>query len=272
MPVDRHAERRPAVRSFRSGMRLAALQTMAKPRATHHIRGPLALSLALVLAPFAAAAAPPFEDTMAQRVLACTGCHGPQGRAAPDGYYPRIAGKPPGYLYNQLLNFRELRRHYALMNDLLLPLSDGYLHEIAEHFAGLDVAYPPPQPPREDAATIERGRLIVTEGDPSRRLPACVQCHGAAMMGVSPTIPGLLGLPRDYLNAQLGAFRNGSRRAQAPDCMAEVAKALSPDEIGAVSAWLASQPAAGKPAGSLPGPLPLSCGGVDNPAPAATKP
>ena len=232
----------------------------------------LGLAFALSTAVAAATAAPPFEDTMAQRVLACTGCHGPQGRAAPDGYYPRIAGKPSGYLYNQLLNFRDLRRHYALMNDLLLPLSDGYLHEIAEHFAGLDVAYPPPQPPREAAQTIERGRLIVTQGDPSRRLPACVQCHGAAMMGVSPAIPGLLGLPRDYLNAQLGAFRNGSRRAQAPDCMAEVAKTLSPEEIGAVSAWLAAQPALGKPAESLPGPLPLSCGGVDNPAPAATKP
>ena len=30
--------------------------------------------------------------------LACTGCHGAEGRAASDGYYPRIAGKPAGYL------------------------------------------------------------------------------------------------------------------------------------------------------------------------------
>ena len=36
----------------------------------------------------------PFEDTMAQRTLACTACHGEQGRAGPDGYYPRLAGKP----------------------------------------------------------------------------------------------------------------------------------------------------------------------------------
>ena len=43
-------------------------------------------------------AAAPFEDTIAQRALACTACHGPQGRAAPDGYYPRLAGKPAGYL------------------------------------------------------------------------------------------------------------------------------------------------------------------------------
>jgi len=218
-----------------------------------------------------AQAVPPFEDSIAQRVLACTGCHGPQGRAAPDGYYPRIAGKPPVYLYNQLLNFRDGRRRYGLMTGLLAPLDDAYLREIANHFSALDVAYPPPQPPKEGAAVIERGRLLVVQGDPARRIPACVQCHGDAMMGVAPSIPGLLGLPRDYLNAQLGAWRTGTRRAQAPDCMHEVAKALTPEDISAVSAWLAAQPAFGKPAPTLPRPLPLDCGGVTTPATGGSK-
>ncbi|MEO7337697.1 MAG: c-type cytochrome [Caldimonas sp.] len=209
-----------------------------------------------------AGAAPKFEDTIAQRVQACTGCHGPQGRAATDGYYPRIAGKPPVYLYNQLLNFRDGRRHYALMTGLLAPLGDEYLREIAGYFASLDVAYPAPQPPKEGPGVIEQGRLLVTQGDALRRIPACVQCHGEAMMGVAPSIPGLLGLPRDYLNAQLGAWKGDKRRAQAPDCMAKVAAALTPQDISAVSAWLAAQPAQGKPATRLPRPLPLECGGV----------
>jgi cytochrome c553 len=46
-----------------------------------------------LLAP-AAQATQIFEDSMAQRSLACTHCHGAGGRAAPDGYHPRIAGKP----------------------------------------------------------------------------------------------------------------------------------------------------------------------------------
>jgi cytochrome c553 len=226
-------------------------------------RGAIALGAALLTGVVAPAhGAPKFEDSIAQRTQACTGCHGPQGRAAPDGYYPRIAGKPPVYLYNQLLNFRDGRRHYALMTNLLAPLSDAYLREVAGYFAGLDVVYPPPQPPREGPAAIERGRTLVMEGEPQRRIPACVQCHGAAMMGVAPSIPGLLGMPRDYLNAQLGAWKSGNRRAQAPDCMAQVARALTPDDISAVSAWLAAQPAQGHPAASLPTPLPLACGGV----------
>ena len=65
----------------------------------------------LISGAFLAMAAAPFEDTMAQRTLACTACHRPQGRAAADGYYPRLAGKPAGHLYNQLLNFWEKRRH-----------------------------------------------------------------------------------------------------------------------------------------------------------------
>jgi cytochrome c553 len=211
-------------------------------------------------------AAPPFEDSIAQRALACTGCHGPQGRAAPDGYYPRIAGKPPIYLYNLLLNFRDGRRRYGLMTGLLTPLDDAYLREIATHFAGLEVAYPPPQPVKENAAVIEQGRLLVVQGDPARRIPACVQCHGDALMGVAPSIPGLLGLPRDYLNAQLGAWRTGQRRAHAPDCMATVARQLSPEDVSAATAWLAAQPlpANPHPATALPALLPgaqaIACG------------
>ncbi|WP_157040400.1 c-type cytochrome [Polaromonas naphthalenivorans] len=217
-------------------------------------------------------AAAPFEDTMAQRTLACTACHGPQGRAAPDGYYPRLAGKPAGYLYNQLLNFREGRRHYGLMTGLIEPLSDAYLLEIAQYFSSLEVPYPAPLPSQAPAAVLRLGEQLVTQGDASRKLPACVQCHGQAMTGVAPQIPGLLGLPRDYLNAQLGAWKAGQRRAHAPDCMQDVVSRLSLEDINAVASWIAAQPlpANTHPAASLPAPAPgsstLDCGSASLPA------
>jgi cytochrome c553 len=212
----------------------------------------------------AAHAAPKVEDTMAQRVQACTGCHGPEGRAASDGYYPRIAGKPAGYLYNQLLSFRDGRRHYALMNNLLAPLTDEYLREIAEHFASLELPYPASQPPTGDADALKRGESLVMHGDATLRVPACVQCHGTALMGVAPAIPALIGMPRDYLNGQLGAWRAGNRHAMAPDCMAQVAQRLAPSDIAALSQYLAAQtvPVGAKPATSLPEALPFACGGV----------
>jgi cytochrome c553 len=205
------------------------------------MRGML-LSLFLLCGAAAATAAPiVFQDNMAQRTLACTSCHGREGRAGPDGYYPRIAGKPAGYLYNQLLNFRDGRRHYGLMAGLLETLSDPYLHDIAQHFASLDVPYPPPQRANVPPELLERGRVLAMQGDAERRIPACASCHGKALTGVTPNLPGLLGLPRDYLNAQLGAWRTGQRRALAPDCMAEIARRLSPEDLSAVTAFLASE-------------------------------
>lgn len=223
-------------------------------------------ALCLLVATASQAAPPPFEDTIAQRTQACTACHGKDGRAASDGYYPRIAGKPAGYLYHQLLNFREGRRHYGLMAQMVDPLSDAYLMEIAQYFSRLDLPYPAPQPANVAAEVLRRGQALVQQGDTTRQIPACVQCHGAALTGVAPNIPGLLGLPRDYLNAQLGAWRTGQRRAHAPDCMGTVARQLSADEVNAAASWLAAQPlpANTHPATALPALLPgakaVACG------------
>ena len=220
-------------------------------------------SLALV-----AGAAPVFEDTIAQRALACTTCHGKEGRAGPDGYYPRIAGKPAGYLYNQLLNFRDGRRHYGLMARLLDPLSDAYLLEFAQHFSALDLPYAPSTAVPAPATVLQRGQLLALQGDTTTRIPACVQCHGQALTGVAPNTPGLLGLSRDYLNAQLGAWKTGQRRAHAPDCMAQIAKELRPEDLTAVESWLAAQPlpADTKPAASLPQRPAIRCGSAVLPA------
>ena len=204
------------------------------------------------------------DDLLERRARACTGCHGPQGRAGPDGYYPRLAGKPAAYLADQLIAFRDGRRRYALMADLLEPLSDASLHELAGHFAALDVPHAPPQPWSGDAAARARAERLVRHGDPARRLPACTACHGERLTGVQPALPSLLGLPRDYLNAQLGAWRSGTRAARSPDCMAEVARRLAADEVSLLAAWLAAQavPQPSAPAESLPAALPLRCGSV----------
>ncbi|MBB6563407.1 cytochrome c553 [Acidovorax soli] len=225
----------------------------------------LGAAVAQPAAPSAPVAPATVSSGMAPRVLACVTCHGKEGRATQEGYFPRIAGKPAGYLANQLLNFREGRRSYPQMTSLIEHLTDDYLREMAAHFAALDLPYPPPPAPQAPPATLERGRLLVQQGDAARNIPACVQCHGPAMTGVNPFIPGLLGLPRDYLNSQLGAWKTGQRRAHAPDCMADIARQLTPDDVSAVSAWLAAQPVpgGGKPAASLAGTMPMRCGGVD---------
>ncbi len=203
-------------------------------------------------------------DTLQQRLLACTGCHGNEGRAASDGFYPRIAGKPVAYLYNQLLNFREGRRHFQLMSYMLDYQSDDYLREMAQYFSSQHPPYAAPQKFDVSKATLEQGESLVKSGDPAHKIPACSACHGEALAGVNPAIPGLLGLPRDYIIAQLGSWKSGARRAAAPDCMAQIAEHLSEQQVGAIAAWIGSQVAdsRARPADHVAKPMPARCGSM----------
>ena len=108
------------------------------------------------------------------------------------------------------------------------------------------------------------GQQLALRGDAARKVPACAACHGRALTGVQPAIPGLLGLPRDYLKGQLGAWANGQRRAHAPDCMADIARRLTPDDVSAVAAWLFTRPvpAPAHAASPAAAPPPLECGSV----------
>ena len=218
------------------------------------------LACALTASPAIAQRPAVLPDTMSQRVLACTSCHAKKD--VNDEYFPRISGKPAGYLYNQLVNFREGRRQYPLMTYMVDHLSDAYLREIADHFAAEHLPPPPPQPTSASPAVLERGRVLVMLGDPALKVPACIACHGQRLTGVAPAIPGLLGLPRDYVNAQFGSWRSKTRRAHAPDCMADIANRLSLPDVAAISSWLGLQPVApdARPATDIARPLPLKCG------------
>src|SRR5262249_58000250 len=204
------------------------------------------------------------QDLMARRVQPCTACHGEVGRDTPDGYYPRIAGKPAGYLVNEMINFRDGRRTFPQMVYFMQLRDDADLAEVAGYFARQRLPYAPAAPSKVAPSVIERGRKLVLEGSAALHIPACRSCHGSRLLGVEPAVPGLLGVSPDYLRAQLGAWRNGTRAAQSPDCMATIAKRLRPEDIGAVGAWVASQvpPADAAPDASFEPPPPIDCGSI----------
>ena len=231
----------------------------------HAFRWKLAAIVVCAAAASAAAiGATTVPDTIDERVRACTVCHGKEGRATSDGYYPRIAGKPAGYLYNQLANFGNGRRRNPMMTYLVSNLPDAYLREIAEHFANLHPPYPPPMGSSVAPSTLERGRALATRGDPALNIPACTACHGDALTGVAPAVPAVVGLPRDYVNSQFGAWRIGARHALAPDCMAEITRRMSADDVSAVAAYLAAQavPQNAVPATAPARKPPLDCGSM----------
>ena len=152
----------------------------------------------LFAAALLATEAPAVEDTLEQRLKACAVCHGERGEGLTKSeYYPRLAGKPAGYLFNQLVAFRELKRRNPIMNYLVAHLSDDYLREIGEYYERLDPPYPPPA--RAPAQVAARGRALATKGDSARDLPACTACHGNPPHGMQPAIPGLVGLTSQYI-------------------------------------------------------------------------
>lgn len=231
-----------------------------------HARLLSTLASLLLVTSHAIAATPPLPgvvDTLEQRLAPCSYCHGKQGEGVRQNeYYPRIAGKPAGYLYRQLRNFRDGRRTYPQMVYFVRHLSDDYLLEIATYYSKLQPGFPTPIKPTASKEILARGEALALRGDAAKDIPACSTCHGKALTGMQPAIPGLVGLYPDYINAQLGAWQRGSRRAAEPDCMAKIATKLSGADMSAVSAWLAAQP--GSPT-TLPAPesrqkLPLPCG------------
>src|SRR6516165_2168409 len=81
----------------------------------------------------------------------------------------------------------------------------------------------------------------------------CSSCHGPDGRSISPTFPRLAGQQKDYLVAQLQAFRDKTRAdPHAQTYMWGMAAQLSDQNIDAIASYYASQvPVAGKPGASL---------------------
>jgi cytochrome c553 len=210
------------------------------------------------------AAVPAFEelDSMEARVQGCTTCHGQQGQGTSSDYFPRIAGKPAGYLFNQLRAFRDGSRRYAPMNYLVAYLTDDYLREMARYFAAVRPPFRTPTPSALPQAQLEHGRALVEHGDPNRQIPACMACHGTRLTGMVPGIPGLVGLRPNYIAAQLTRWRAGERRAAAPDCMHRIATRLQEGDIQSLAGYLGAlaPPADPAPDARNTVRMPLTCG------------
>jgi cytochrome c553 len=235
-------------------------------RARSGQRAPLFAALAL-FAQFALAqneAVPLVKDadSIEARVQGCVTCHGQGGQGTSNGYFPRIAGKPAGYLYNQLAAFRDGTRHYAPMNYLVAYMPDPFLHEIAEYFARQRPPFVAKEVANVGADVLARGRALVSAGDPQKGIPACVACHGVGLTGMDPGIPGLVGLRPTYIVGQLTRWRVGERHAAEPDCMKRIATRLSDTDITAVASWLSQQvaPKDPSPESSNLVRMPFACG------------
>lgn len=174
----------------------------------------------------------------------CQSCHGADGGGQAAAGFPRLAGLDAAYLGKQLDDYAEGRRADAVMQPIARALSAEERDAVASYYAQLPV---PKRPAVPGPAAGGVGERLATRGRWSDEVPACEQCHGPGGVGVGAHFPPLAGQPAAYIEAQLKAWQQGTRRNDPLQLMQHLSRKLSGQDIAAVAQWFAAQPL---PAGS----------------------
>ena len=119
------------------------------------------------------------------------------------------------------------------MSPYAAALSDTDIRNVAAYFA--TQAYKPAS--AKGKATVEHGQKIWRAGIAEHGVPACAACHGPSGAGIPIQYPRLAGQWGEYNEAELTAFKTGTRKNNA--AMMTIASRLSDDDIKAVADYAA---------------------------------
>jgi cytochrome c553 len=184
--------------------------------------------------------------------FACQRCHGAQSQGKPSEGAPRLAGQPRFYLEKQLLDFALGTRQSEKMTPVARALSEEQREAAAAYYASLHTV-PYPEAPYASPTLIQRGGILSAIGDMEREIGACEICHADAGVGIAPSFPYLAGQYADYTARQLRSWKQGTRRNDPLDVMAEIAERLSDEEIRALALYFARvRPPSGKVSSPIP--------------------
>ena len=194
-----------------------------------------ALAAAAALPAWAAEAAAAKPDLARGQEVAtqvCVACHTFDGsRGAPAN--PILQGQIPEYLLKQLRDFKSGKRENAIMTGMVAALSEADMKNVAAFYASRE-AKPGFARHRE---TVALGERIYRGGIADRMVPACAGCHTPDGAGIPAQYPRLSGQHGEYTEAQLVAFRAGTRKNSIE--MTGVAARMNDREIKAVSDYIA---------------------------------
>jgi cytochrome c553 len=165
-------------------------------------------------------------------VIGCASCHGAEGKSAA-GAWPKLAGQHSAYTIKQLKNYKDGTRANAIMAGMSAALTEQDMANIAAYLSKQTVSLGVAQ----NKETIGLGKQIYAGGIAEKGIPACSACHSANGAGIPAQYPLMSGQWADYSAAQLGYFRDGTRKNNAQ--MTAIAGKLSDVEIKAVSDYMA---------------------------------
>lgn len=192
-----------------------------------------ALALALAVVSLPSAAATPAELQRGEEIVQskCLICHGAEGESSSPAF-PRLAGQNAGYVARQLGDYKSGRRKSSTMQPMVEDLVDTDFKALGAFFASrpthmYEVADP-------ELAAV--GLFIYKRGNPDAGVAACSSCHGTNAHGTE-TLPRLAGQHAQYTLNQLKQF-NKRERTNDNAVMHGIASKLTELEAKAVAAYI----------------------------------
>jgi cytochrome c553 len=162
----------------------------------------------------------------------CAACHGAGGISSTKGV-PNLAGQRPAYLYLELRAYQSSLRGINEMTNVVKPLSDQALVQVAAYYANLEPAQP---------AAMSGGKSGPAKSDMVQAgkaaAAACSGCHGETGVSKVPGSPSLVGLEPKYLVATMQAYKSGQRKNEV---MKSMLGSLPESELNNIALYYALQ-------------------------------
>jgi cytochrome c553 len=161
--------------------------------------------------------------------LNCTMCHGARGMSESNA--PNLAGQYSEVVVKQLNDYKSGHRKSSIMEGLARAMSARDVGDLGAYYASLPKARTAPTTYGEPLPALVR------VGDPLRNIAPCISCHGGVDQKLGA--PWIEGMPKDYLAAQLAAFKSGERRNDSEAQMRNMVRAMTAKEIDEVATFYA---------------------------------
>ncbi|MXQ14314.1 c-type cytochrome [Microvirga makkahensis] len=169
----------------------------------------------------------------------CIQCHGLEGAGNSSGAFPRLVPQSGWYLYKTLQDYASGLRPNEIMSPIARSLSDQDMQAVAAYYASIENAPALPQA-EVDVRTLQTGGAISAVGIPEQGVPPCAGCHGANGRGGQMIYPALAGQYAPYTELQLRLWKEGRRDGDPMNVMELISKAMTDEQIRAVSLYFAS--------------------------------
>lgn len=168
------------------------------------------------------------------RMTICARCHGATGLGSPYvATTPYLAGQKQAYLEKQLLDYREKRRHFSVMNRTVLGMNAAVMKSVAAYYSRQEWSF---LGARKALGGAEEGARLFASGTSS-----CASCHGNDGISSGDRVtPTIAGMTSDYVTLQLKRFRDGHRKNDLNASMRTALKGWSDEQISDVAAFVES--------------------------------